>query len=144
MNCLSCYNNRTPSKLKSFAHIMKTFKKSPAFSTHLLDEVIERGKKEREELRHYLIIKLFDVLDRLSAEASFSEAYLFGSIAKPYKFSKDSDIDIGFVGLGEEDFFKAMSFISREIGRDADVIQMEDHRLAEKIKREGIKWIRKD
>jgi len=117
---------------------------STRFSTYLLDEVIERERDEREKLRFHLIEKLFDTLRKLQLEISFKEAYLFGSIAKPFKFSKDSDIDIGFVGLMDGDFFKAMSFISREIGRDVDIIQLETHRLAEKIKKEGIKWIRKD
>lgn len=114
------------------------------FSTYLLDKVVERERDDREKLRFHLIEKLFDTLRRLQLEIPFKEAYLFGSIAKPFKFSKDSDIDIGFKGLADDDFFKAMSFISREIGRDVDVVQMERHRLAEKIRREGLKWTRKD
>lgn len=117
---------------------------STRFSTHLLDDAIERDKREREELRLHLIAKLYDALDRLSKEVLFKEAYLFGSITRPCKFSRNSDIDIGFEGLADDDFFKAMSFISREIGRDVDVVQMERHRLAEKIRREGLKWTRKD
>lgn len=116
----------------------------PKFSTHLLDETVKRERKEREELRSYLIKRLFDILDKLSLEVPFKEAYLFGSIAKPYRFLKDSDIDIGFVGLRDKDFFKVMSFISREIGVDVDVIQLEGHKLTEKIKKEGIKWIKKN
>ena len=38
------------------------------------------------------------------------------------------------------DFLKAASFISSEIGRKVDVIQLEGFRFAEKIKKEGIKW----
>ncbi|GFP39274.1 hypothetical protein HKBW3S47_00973 [Candidatus Hakubella thermalkaliphila] len=52
-------------------------------------------------------------------------------------------MDIGFVGLRDEDFFKAMSFISREIGVEVDVIQLEGHRLEARVKREGLKWTRK-
>jgi predicted nucleotidyltransferase len=116
----------------------------PRFSTYLLDEVVERKRKDREKFRLHLIEKLFDTLRKLRVEVSFHEAYLFGSISRPYKFSGTSDIDIGFTGLKAEDFFKAMSFISREIGRDVDVVQLEGHRLAEKIKRDGIKWTAKD
>jgi len=114
------------------------------FSTDLLDLILEQEKKEREELRLQLLEKLFNTLDKLHCEIPFEEAYLFGSIIKPYKFQKDSDVDIGFIGLKDEHFFKAMSFISREISRDVDVIQLEGYRLAEKIKRDGIRWTMKD
>jgi predicted nucleotidyltransferase len=117
---------------------------SPRFSTHLLDKAIEREGKEREKLRLQLIKRLFAALDKLSIDIPFKEAYLFGSITKPNRFLKSSDIDIGFSELTDENFFKAMSFISEDIGIDVDVIQLEGHRLAEKIKREGIKWTRKD
>ncbi len=53
-----------------------------------------------------LIKKLFNTLDTLSREIPFKEAYLFGSIGKPYRFSKDSDVDIGFLGLKDEHFLR--------------------------------------
>lgn len=87
--------------------------------------------------------KLFNTLERLNEDVPFKEAYIFGSLAKPFKFFEDSDIDIGFMGLEDGHFFKAISFISGEIGGDVDVIQLEGHRLAEKIKKEGIKWTRR-
>lgn len=117
---------------------------SPKVSTYLLDKAIERGKKEREELRLHLIDNAFNALYKLSLTVPFIEAYLFGSIAKPYGFVRGSDIDIGFIGLKDEYFFKTMSFLSRELGVDVDIIQLEGHRLEEKVKREGIKWTRKD
>lgn len=87
--------------------------------------------------------KLFNTLERLNEGVPFKEAYIFGSLSKAFKFFEDSDIDIGFMGLEDGHFFKAISFISGEIGGDVDVIQLEGHRLAEKIKKEGIKWTRK-
>ena len=114
------------------------------FETPLLDKALEREKREREELRLQLIKKLFDIFGRLRREVPFEDAYLFGSIIKPYKFMEGSDVDIGFTGLGDEYFFTAMSFISREISRDVDVVQLEGHRLAEKIKKDGIKWIKEN
>jgi len=113
------------------------------FSTYLLDKVIEDKKREKENLRLRLVEAAFHALDRLSREIHFEEAYLFGSITKPYRFSTESDIDIGFVGLRDGDFFRAMAFISREIGFDVDVIQLEGHKLEQKVKKEGMKWKRK-
>ncbi len=114
------------------------------FSTSLIDAVIDRNRKAREEKRLQLIDSLFNILYRLSERVCFNEAYIFGSVTRPYRFSEKSDIDIGFIGLKDEDFFKAMSFISGETGLEVDVIQLDRHRLAEKIMREGIRWTKKD
>ena len=110
----------------------------------LLDEVIEKNRKRQEELRLWVIEKILTAIDKLSEEIAFKEAYLFGSVTKPFRFSERSDIDIGFIGLDNRHFFKVMSYISEEAGRDVDIVQLEDHRLADKIKRGGIRWRRKD
>lgn len=114
------------------------------FSTALIDEAIDRKRKEREAKRLQLIERLFDILKKLSKSVSFDEAYIFGSVIKPHRFAELSDIDIGFIGLKDEAFFKVMAFVSDEIGLDVDVIQLEGHRLADKIKREGMKWTQKN
>jgi uncharacterized protein len=59
---------------------------------------------------------------------------------RPHGFIPDSDVDIAFYKLKDEDFFKAISFLSRRLARDVDVIQLEGHRLEEKRKSTGIKW----
>jgi len=115
----------------------------PIFKTALLDEVIEKKRKKQEELRLLLIEKILAVIGKLSEEIDFKEAYLFGSVTKPFRFSERSDIDIGFVGLDDRHFFKVMSLLSEEAGRDVDIVQLEDHLLADKIKRGGIRWRRK-
>ena len=114
------------------------------YMTALLDEVIEKKKKELEDLRLHVIAKILTAIDRLSGEIAFKEAYLFGSVTKPYRFSERSDIDIGFVGLDNRHFFKVMSYLSEETGHDVDIVQLEDHRFAYKIKRVGIRWRMKD
>jgi predicted nucleotidyltransferase len=110
----------------------------------LLDEVIEKNRKRQEELRLWVIEKILSAIDKLSEEIAFKEAYLFGSVTKPFRFSERSDIDIGFIGLDSRGFFKAMSYISNEAGRDVDIVQLENHRLAAKITKGGIRWRRKD
>ena len=91
-----------------------------------------------------MIEKILTAIDKLSEEIAFEEAYLFGSVTKPFRFSERSDIDIGFIGLDNRHFFKVMSYMSEEAGRDVDIVQLEDHRLADKIKRGGVRWRRKD
>ena len=118
--------------------------RTPIFKTGLLDEVIEKKKKDREDLRLHMIEKILTAIDRLGGEIAFDEAYLFGSVTKPFRFFENSDIDIGFVGLDNSHFFKAMSYLSEETGHDVDIVQLEDHRLVDKIKRGGVRWRRKD
>lgn len=114
------------------------------FSTALIDKTINRKIKEGEERRQLLIERLLYVLQMLSKSVFFNEAYIFGSLIKPYRFSDLSDIDIGFIGLKDEDFFNTMSFISSQIGLEVDIIQLEGHRLADKMMREGVRWTQKD
>lgn len=109
------------------------------YATTLLDEVIEKKRKNQEDLRLDIIKKILRGIDRLRGELSFEEAYLFGSITKPFRFSERSDVDIGFVGLTNRHFFKVMSYLSEEAGRDVDIIQLEDHKLSDKIKKGGIR-----
>jgi predicted nucleotidyltransferase len=113
------------------------------FSTYVLDESLKKKRVEKEKLRKYTLKKLDTILSEMSQIIFFKDAYIFGSITKPHQFTEESDVDIAFLGLDDKDFFKAMSFISGQLERDVDIIQIENHRLSEKVVNEGIKWIRK-
>lgn len=113
---------------------------SSRFSTSILDEVLMRQKKEREEQRLRLLDRIHEAISQLSTQVAFQDAYVFGSVVKPHRFIPDSDVDIGFIGLKDEGFFKAMAFLSEVVGRDVDVLQLEGHRMEWKVKREGIRW----
>lgn len=117
--------------------------KREGFSTHLLDEAIKARRKEGEIRRLDLLKRALLSLDRLSREIPFDEAYLFGSITRPYHFFSNSDLDIGFIGLKDANFFRAMAFLSRELDVDVEIIQLEGHKMAERIKKEGIRWRKK-
>lgn len=84
--------------------------------------------------------KVEEALEKAATQIKFDEAYIFGSLARPGRFKRDSDIDIGFYGLKDEDFFKMISYLSLELEREVDVIQLEGHRLENKVKMEGIRW----
>ena len=114
------------------------------FSTHLLDRALLREREGREQERQKQVAAVLGSLDALSHRVFFDQAYIFGSLAKPHRFFKDSDVDIAFVGLKDEDFFQAIAFLSRELGRDVDVIQLEGHSLRGKVMREGIEWKKND
>lgn len=90
-----------------------------------------------------LIKKTIGALDILSKQFTFKKAYIFGSILKKKKFYYDSDIDIAVSGLQERDFFMFMSQAADLLGRDVDIIQIEKHRLRDKIIKGGLLWKRR-
>ena len=91
-----------------------------------------------------IIDKTRDALKEAFSLFDFKEAYLFGTTTKPYRFYENSDVDIGFIGLRDEDFFPILAYLSRRLQRDVDILQLEYHHLKDKIKREGIQWMRPD
>jgi predicted nucleotidyltransferase len=103
------------------------------------DIALQEKREKLEKDRKRLLQRTTNVLSRLSKEVKFSQAYLFGSLTQQNRFTEDSDVDIGFLGLADEDFFYSIAFLSREIGRDVDVIQLERHPFKEKIQTTGVK-----
>jgi len=110
------------------------------FSTHLLDRALARERERRERRRRERLAEVFRALEKFSRRIPFEEAYIFGSLAKPYRYFEDSDVDVAFIGLGDEHFFQAIAFLSRELEAEVDVLQLEGHPLRGKILREGIRW----
>ena len=106
----------------------------------IIKGVYERKDEERERGRKDFISDVFGVLERLSKEVYFMEAYIFGSVTKPYQFGESSDVDIAFKGLDKESLFVAVSFLNRELGREVNVALLENVHFKEKIIRDGIKW----
>ena len=112
------------------------------FSTCVLERALAEERERREQWRREMLSQVQKALEALSRQISFEEAYIFGSAAKPHRYFEGSDLDIAFVGLRDEDFFKASAFLSRELGIEVDVLQLEGHTLKEKILKEGIRWKR--
>lgn len=114
-----------------------------AFSCDLLNDVQCARRTRREAERQAVLKQMWELLPRLAAIIRFHEAYVFGSVLSSKRFRDDSDVDVAFVGLHDKDFFPAMAWLSRELGREVDVIQLEGHRLADKIRKEGLRWTRR-
>ena len=111
----------------------------------LVEIAIAKRKRDYEQKRLELLSRAFSALNLLALRIPFEQAYIFGSASNQYEFDEFSDLDIGFLGLSDEDFFKALVFLCNEIEMDnIDVVQLEEHRLASMIMKEGIPWIRKD
>lgn len=105
---------------------------------YLIEEHKQQQIKKAEKGKKQLLIKIKECIKELSKNFDFTEVYLFGSILETKTFYPYSDIDIGFYGLKDNDFFKVSAFLSRYLERDVDIIQMEGHRFEEKIKGEGL------
>jgi predicted nucleotidyltransferase len=113
------------------------------FSCDLLN-VVQRARRIKRQAQREAVLKhMWELLPRLAARIQFEEAYVFGSVLNSKRFQEDSDVDVAFVGLQDEDFFPTMAWLSRELGREVDVIQLEGHRLSDKIRKEGLRWTRR-
>lgn len=108
--------------------------------TELLDFYLKKLEKKKEARRIRLLRKVKNALGRIRKDLYFKEAYIFGSILKPGRFYNDSDIDIAVNGLKDKDFFLFMARLSDMAGEDVDVLQLEKHRLKDKIMKEGLLW----
>jgi len=102
--------------------------------------VYKRKSQEREKYRKDFIDEVFKALEKLTKEVFFEEAYIFGSLTKPYQFGKRSDVDLAFKGLDKDKLFITISHLSLELGRDVNVVAIDDVHFKDKILREGIKW----
>ncbi|MCX8028121.1 MAG: nucleotidyltransferase domain-containing protein [Thermodesulfovibrionales bacterium] len=104
--------------------------------TALIDEYKRLKRKRYEDKRKETLNLTHEALTELAKTISFKKAYIFGSILTS-RFTDESDVDIAFEGLDDSVFFKAMAFLSDYIRRDVDVVQIEAHRLKDKIIKEA-------
>lgn len=113
--------------------------------TWLLDEVINKKRQMRELYRREFLEKVKDALNTLKDKINFDEAYIFGSLVKPYQYFAFSDIDICFSGLDKHNFFKAWAELTRELSYDnIQIIRIEEIDFKEKILKEAVRWRKKD
>lgn len=106
----------------------------------LLEKYLREIEKKKEFKRKELLNKTLKALEELSKEFLFKEAYIFGSIIKEKKFYYDSDIDIAVSGLKDEDFFRFMARLYDILGREVEVVQLEEHPFKDKIIKEAVLW----
>lgn len=103
-------------------------------------DAYQRKDAEREKLRKKTLKEACNTLGKLSEEVQFEAAYIFGSVLEMNRFSEHSDVDIAFLGLDRDELFYVTSFISSKIGRDVNIIHLEDISFKDKILSEGFQW----
>jgi predicted nucleotidyltransferase len=107
----------------------------------LIVEALEQKKQRQEWIRQQTLINIEHTLQALAEQVSFDDALIFGSVTRAYAFQADSDIDIGFQNLANDWYFFTIAFLSGQLQRDVDVLQLEQAgRLRSKILQEGISW----
>jgi hypothetical protein len=113
------------------------------FNTYLLDNAINNQKQVNEQCRLTTLKKLLNWLDTFGGNYDISCAYIFGSITQPYHFTSHSDVDIAVEKIQPENLFLTISLISTTLERDVDIIDINKCHFADKIRQEGILWMRK-
>lgn len=94
----------------------------------------------REKHRRQMLEQLNAVLGVLAGKYQWKELFLFGSIVNPDRFSENSDVDVAVSGLAKHNLFSFMAELSRELGRDVDVLILEESPIEEHIRRKGEPW----
>jgi predicted nucleotidyltransferase len=113
------------------------------FDTSLLDQAIARRREQWETLRRARLDEVLGQLEALGAVHEVKEAYLFGSLAQPGRFTDHSDIDVAVV-MPSERFFDLAAELSRALHTDVDLIPLDRCHFADKIRREGVRWTQSD
>jgi hypothetical protein len=112
------------------------------FKTTLVDQHLRKERQENEKIRQQTLKQLLRALPQLAARYDFACAYVFGSLTKKGRFRKNSDVDLAVEGLTDEKYFTFMAELSDLLGREVDVIQIEKHRLKNRILEIGLEWKR--
>jgi hypothetical protein len=110
------------------------------FKTTLLDQHLRKERQANEKMRKQMLQQLLRLLPQLAARYGFARAYVFGSLIKKGRFRKTSDVDVAIEGLTDEKYFTFMAELSDLLGREVDVIQIEKHRLKNRILEIGLEW----
>ena len=110
-----------------------------AFDTSIRDEAVRQEKIRREHLRSEVVARTLSALGSLAVEFGIGEAYIFGSAARSGAYREDSDVDIA-VDADPVQIIRLAARISRLVGRDALVLELDESYMSERAKREGIRW----
>lgn len=111
-----------------------------AFDTYLLDQALARSRAVREEERQATLASVLRLLGELGPQYNIRRAYVFGSVCRPGCFTPDSDVDIAIEPLDPESFFAAMSAFALALGREVDLVELDQCHFAHRVREEGIEW----
>lgn len=110
-----------------------------AFTTAWRRRAREREKEDLQPAEEALV-EARRAARILAERYAVDRVILFGSLAWPRPFRRDSDIDLAVEGLAPEHFFRADAELAREIPFPIDLKPLPDcwPSLRERIEREGV------
>ncbi|MFW5961057.1 MAG: nucleotidyltransferase family protein [Desulfohalobiaceae bacterium] len=97
----------------------------------------KRSVETRERYRRQMLEEVHAVLQSFAEKYYWDELFLFGSLISPGRFRSDSDIDIAVSGLDKHAFLPFIAELSRELGREVDVVRLEESKVSDSIRRQG-------
>ena len=112
------------------------------FKTHLLDEALIRRKEALEQERQTTLQQVKQWLAVNGKRYGIEQAYIFGSLIRPNRFTKQSDVDLAVESIEPEHLFLAMTALAETIGREVDLIELSKCPFAHRIRQEGVLWTR--
>ena len=111
-----------------------------SFNTDTLDRILKEQATRNENQRQQVLKSVQQWLDDHGPTYGVKQAYIFGSLIRPYQFQPHSDIDIAVEQVDVEGMFLMISFMMTDMNRDVDVIELKKCHFADKIREAGLLW----
>ena len=108
--------------------------------TYLLDEALIRRKRALEEQRQVTLKLVKQWLEVNGQHYGIEQAYLFGSLIRPNRFKKTSDVDLAVESIKPEHMFMAVTALAEALGREVDLMELSKCPFAQRIRQEGLLW----
>jgi len=110
--------------------------------TDRLKLALSRRRERNEASRLAVLNQVKDWLASKGKDYGIHQAYIFGSVVRPYHFTEQSDVDVAVDSVLSEYFFDAMAGLSEAIGREVDLVDLSKCHFAERIRQRGLLWRR--
>jgi predicted nucleotidyltransferase len=76
------------------------------YPTPILDAAIARRQQQDEQQRQVTLSQIWTWLNEFGAIYGIPQAYVFGSVTRPHRFTDYSDVDIAVESIHPELFFQ--------------------------------------
>jgi uncharacterized protein len=110
------------------------------FSTHLLDTALQHRRELNEQQRSVLLDRVIQWLESHGQEYGIEQAYIFGSLIYPDRFTEYSDVDVAVESIDPNRFFEAIALLSESVERDVDLVDLSKCTFANQIRQREIQW----
>lgn len=111
---------------------------TPATGTSLLAAAAAR-RRERDEAERLAVGKR--LRSCLCSISGLGAVWVYGSLVKPGRFTRDSDVDVAIEQLPEgTSLYLLQSLLSEATGREVDVCLLHETRLRRQIETQGQRW----